>query len=129
MTITPASGTHENNNRLRKETKERRGVAITALVLGIVAIAGSPLPILNNATIICGFIGIPFGIIGLLGVKKTTAAVGLVLSIGGVVFGLLMQKHWGDELDKIGDEFKQSIQQASYKNDPLGGIELPIESR
>lgn len=124
MTVTPDESTQVELETAKKERKERRGVAITALVLGIVSIAGSPLPILNNATIIAGIIGIPFGILALFGVKKATAAVGLVLAIGGVVIGLMFQQKWSDELNKITDDLQKSIDE--LQKDPMGGIQVPI---
>lgn len=82
--------------------KARKGMAITALVLGIVALAGSPIPILNNATIIVGFIGVVFGIIGLFGTHRLMAGFGLAFSIAGIVVGLVLQAQWGKQLDQIG---------------------------
>lgn len=125
MTVTPASSAQPERITPAKPRKELRGVAITALVLGIVAIAGSPLPILNNATIIAGIIGIPFGIIGLFGIKKVTAAVGLVLAIGGVVIGLMLQQKWSDDLDKLKTDLDRSVSDI-VNADPMGGIDMPI---
>jgi hypothetical protein len=125
MTVTPANSATPERIPAAVERKERRGVAITALVLGLVSIAGSPLPILNNATIIAGIIGVPFGIIGLFGVKKTTAAVGLVLAIGGVVIGLMLQQKWSDDLDKLKTDLDKSVSDI-VNADPMGGIDMPI---
>jgi len=78
-------------------------MAIAALVLGIVSLCGSPLPILNNATIIAGFIGVVFGIIALFGTRRVMAIAGLALSVAGIAIGLALQAKWGEELDKIGE--------------------------
>lgn len=88
----------------RKTRKARAGMAITALILGIIAICGSPIPILNNATIIAGFIGVIFGIIGLFGTRRVMAGIGTALAIGGIVIGLVLQAQWGKQLDQIGND-------------------------
>jgi hypothetical protein len=79
----------------------KRGVAITALVLGLVALCLCPIPILNNVGVIAGFLGAIFGIVGLFGTSKATAAVGLACAVGGVVFSLMFQAQWSAELDKL----------------------------
>ncbi|HKS45388.1 MAG TPA: hypothetical protein VJT49_09785 [Amycolatopsis sp.] len=59
-----------------KTRAPRRGFAITALVLGIVALCGSPIPIPNNVTIIAGVVGVVFGVIALFGVHRVVAGSG-----------------------------------------------------
>jgi hypothetical protein len=87
--------------RLPKQRKPRYGFAIAALVLGIVAACGSPVPILNNATIIAGFIGVVFAILALFGTHYVMASIGLFLALLGVVVGIALQVHWGHEIDNI----------------------------
>ncbi len=91
-----------------KTKKTRRGAAITALVLGIIAACGSPIPILNNATIICGVIGVVFGVIALFGRHLTMGMFGLVLSVAGIVIGIALQVYWGRQLDQIGKNLSGS---------------------
>lgn len=86
--------------------KARKGMAITALVLGIVAFCGSPVPILNNATIVCGFIGLVFGGIAVFGRHWVMAIVGLVLAVAGIAAGLILQAQWSKQLDQIGHDIK-----------------------
>jgi hypothetical protein len=92
--------------------KPRTGAAISALVLGIVALCGSPIPILNNATIIAGFIAIPFGIVALFGLKRGTAITGLILAVAGIVVGLILQAQWTKQLDKISNDLQTSFPSA-----------------
>jgi hypothetical protein len=89
-----------------KRRNPRKGAATTALVLGIVAICGSPIPILNNATIIAGFIGVVFGIVALFGTKIGTAITGLVLAVAGIAIGIALQIQWAKQLEKIGNDLK-----------------------
>jgi hypothetical protein len=86
-----------------KAKNPRKGMAITALVLGIIALAGSPIPILNNATIICGFIGLVFGIIALFGTHRVMTISGVVMAIAGIAIGLVLQAQWGRQLGQISD--------------------------
>lgn len=87
------------------------GLAITALVLGIISAAGSPIPILNIVTVFAGYAGIAFGVAGLFGAHRVMSAAGMLLAIAGVVAGLIVQAHWSERLDKI-------------RND-LSGIRVP----
>lgn len=79
----------------------KRGVAITALVLGLVALCLCPIPILNNVGVIAGIIGAVFGVVGLFGTSKATAAVGLACAVAGVVFSLMFQAQWVAKLDDL----------------------------
>lgn len=102
----------QQNQPAVKQRKARTGAAITTLVLGIVAICGSPIPILNNATIIAGFIAIPFGIVALFGLKRGTAITGLILAVAGIVIGLILQAQWGKALDKISNDLQTNFPSA-----------------
>ena len=78
------------------EKKGTNGMGIVSLVLGILAIAGSFIPVVNNASIIIGVIGIIFGIIGLLKNKpKGLAIAGLVISLLAVIISFALQASWG----------------------------------
>jgi hypothetical protein len=85
-----------------KKKSARKGAAITALVLGIVAACGSPIPILNNATILAGVIGVVFAVIALFGRHLIMATFGGVLAVAGIVIGIALQVYWGQQLDQIG---------------------------
>ena len=55
---------------------KKSGLGITALVLGIVAIVGSWVPILNNFSAFLAVLGAIFGIIGLVVIAKSNGAKG-----------------------------------------------------
>lgn len=84
-----------------KQRRPRKGLAVTALVLGIVAICGSPIPILNNATIIAGALGVVFAVVALFGTHRVMAGIGMVLAVGGIVVGIVLQYQWGKALDEV----------------------------
>lgn len=88
----------------QQRRKPRKGLAVTALVLGIVAICGSPIPILNNATIVAGVIGVVFATIALFGTHRVMASFGGVLAIAGIVIGIVLQVQWSHALDEIGKD-------------------------
>ncbi|QWF76932.1 hypothetical protein [Amycolatopsis sp. CA-230715] len=94
--------------------RELIGLAITALVLGIISASGSPIPILNNVTVVAGFIGIAFGVAGLFGAHRVMSAAGLVLAIAGVVVGLILQAQWTERLDKL----KNDLDRLTAPNPP-----------
>ncbi|WP_156960609.1 hypothetical protein [Amycolatopsis taiwanensis] len=95
-------------------------MAIAALVLGIVALCGSPIPILNNATIIAGAVGVVFAIIGLFGAHKVMSSFGLALAVAGIAIGLALQAYWGRQLDDLQTKVNNDLNsiQSSINNAP-----------
>lgn len=63
-------------------------MAITGLVLGIVAIATSFLPIINNVSFFIGLVGIVLAIVGIVGTGKGKKK-GRGLAIAGLIIGIL----------------------------------------
>lgn len=91
------------------------GLAITALVIGIISLLLSWVPIINNGVFFLALIGLAFGIPALVGARRgkrsgtgmaTAAVVLLVLSLVGV---LASQAFYG----KVIDDVSGSIEQAS----------------
>lgn len=84
----------------------RSGLAIAALVLGIVALVTSFLPIINNISFFMALIGLILAIVGILGIRKGKnsgmgmAIAGLVICIvaGAVVLGT--QAMYGAAIDE-----------------------------
>lgn len=74
---------------------QKKGFAITALVLGIVAIVGSWIPFVSIGSIIIGVVGLAFGIIAIVlavsnkAAGKVMAIVGASLSLLAIVFGIV----------------------------------------
>lgn len=91
---TPANAPVPVNAPAAKGTS---GLAIAGLVLGIVAILGSWVPILNNVAIIVGVVGVILGVVGLLGIRKGKktgegiAISGIVISVLAVVISFAIQ--------------------------------------
>lgn len=113
-----APATTSLSRQARRARSAKKGVAITAVVLGIVALAGSPMPIVNNATIIAGFIGVVFGIVGLFGLHRVMAGAGVVLTIAGIAIGLALQAQWAAELDTIDRQLNQGMTTAAAPAPP-----------
>jgi hypothetical protein len=83
----------------------KKGLAITALVLGIVAVAGCFIPVLNIVSIIIGFVGLVFGIVAVvLAVKRrsggrTMGIVGTVLSVLAIIVGISVNVAFATAVD------------------------------
>ena len=69
------------------EKKTGNGLAIAALVLGIVGVAGALIPLVNFVSIILGILAVVFGIIAILQAKKVGAPHGK--AIAGLVLGVV----------------------------------------
>lgn len=91
------------------------GMAVAALVLGIVGVLTSYIPIANNGSFVMGILGVIFAIIGIVGINKGKkkgrglAIAGLVLSIVTLVVVLITQSFYGAVLDSA----QESMQNAS----------------
>lgn len=62
-----------------------RGLAVAALVLGIVSLAFSWLPIVNIVGIIVGVVGIVLGIVGIFISHRVMAIIGAALALLGII--------------------------------------------
>ncbi|PZO56674.1 MAG: hypothetical protein DI639_16515 [Leifsonia xyli] len=92
--------------------QHRRGnpFGLVALIVGIVAIIGCAIPIVNNVSIVLGVIALVFAIVGLI-VKyrrRGLAITGLVLGILSVVVGLSTQALYSSMLDGVGEAFSSA---------------------
>lgn len=91
------------------------GLAITSLVLGILAIITSYLPILNNGSFLLALLGIVFAAIGLMGINKGKhsgkgiAIAGLVLGIVSIVVVLATQSLFSAAIDSATEEMNPSV--------------------
>ena len=68
--------------------RSRSGMAIAALVLGIVALAMSWMPIVNNLAFIVALVGLVLGIVGIVGCARKGKA-GKGLAIAGVALSVV----------------------------------------
>ncbi|MBT1665638.1 hypothetical protein [Curtobacterium flaccumfaciens] len=92
--------------------QHRRGnpFGLVALIVGIVAIVGCAIPIINNVSIVLGVIAVIFAIVGLI-VKyrrRGLAIAGLVLGVLSVVVGLSTQALYSSMLDGVGEAFSSA---------------------
>jgi len=92
--------------------QHRRGnpFGLVALIVGIVAIVGCAIPIVNNVSIVLGVIAVVFAIVGLI-VKyrrRGLAIAGLVLGVLSVVVGLSTQALYSSMLDGVGEAFSSA---------------------
>lgn len=70
------------------EPAGKSGLAIAGLVLGIVAVATSFMPIINNASFFIGLVGLVLGIIGLVQTHKGTKS-GTGISVAAIILNVV----------------------------------------
>ena len=94
---------------------QKKGFAVTALVLGIVAIVGSWIPFLSIGSIMIGLVGLVFGIIAVVKALKGTAAgkvmafIGTGLSALAIILGFVSTSAGISAVDEAIDEFDEEI--------------------
>lgn len=100
-----------------KEQKSTSGLAVAGFVLGIIAMLGSFIPIINNASFIFGLIGLILAFIGIFkSSKKVLPIVAVILCVLSMVITLSLQKQWGNAIDKASNEFNQTMGDATGDN-------------
>lgn len=87
------------------------GLAVTGLVLGIIALLISWIPIINNLAFILGIIGLIFAIIGIVKTKRDSQRRGRGMAIAGTVLSVISllivigtQSLYGQILDDATDQ-------------------------
>lgn len=85
----------DNQNNLNQQSqKGGNGLGVAAMVVGIIAIVGSWIPLINIISVVLGFIALGLAIGGLVvsksGRPKGTSIAGLVLSIITIVLFFAM---------------------------------------
>lgn len=103
-------------------------MAVTSLVLGIIGIATSFLPVINNGSFFLGILGVIFGIVGIVGINKGKkkgkglGIAGIVLSVITIAVVLIAQSLFSAALDSAmnttntSSSSQQSQQQSSASN-------------
>lgn len=105
---------------------KRSGLAITALVLGIISLVLCWVPILNNVIFIVAIVGLVFGIIAMVMVKKNPAKrrgfgmalAGLILSVVSIAGVLITQSIYSKALDEASKALDDTYSSAAAVDDP-----------
>lgn len=121
-------------NSLQTDTnKPRSGLAIAALVLGIVAAATSFMPIINNASFFIALIGLVLAIVAIAGIRKGKnsgkgiAVAGLVLSIVAGLLVLGTQAFYSAVLDEAVDQSTQQLNKMTGDaTDDILGVDVEV---
>lgn len=109
----------------------KSAAAITAMVLGIVAIVISPMPIINNFAFILGIIALIFAIVALVGTSKGRksgkgfAITGLILSIVSLVIVLATQATYAAVLDEASNSLDRA---AGNATEEVLGTDVDVQS-
>ena len=119
----------EQPKSVQSEKEHARGLAITALVLGVIAIVGSWVPFFNVFSMVLGVLSIVFGAIGLI-IKLSKKDKSLALVIAGIALGILtiviavnMNKGASDAISDAVDEISngsQELQEVANKKYTVG---------
>lgn len=97
--------------------KQKKGLAIAALVLGIIGLALSFLPIINNAAFIFGVIGLVLGIVALFRKnQKVLTIIAIVMNVLAMGITLALQNSWSKALDDASKEINKTTDDATGKN-------------
>lgn len=107
--------------------KSGNGLAITALVLGIVAVVFSFIPLVNTVSYIAGALAVIFAIIAL--VKKTgkgMAIAGLVLAVASIAIATIVNAIAAAAVVAVGNSVDQAIASESAKSEADHKVEYLV---
>lgn len=122
-----------DNTQANTQPPKKSGLAIAGMVLGIVAIATSFLPIINNGSFFLALVGLIFAIVSMLGIRKGKssgmgmAVAGLVLSIVAIVVVLGSQAFYGAVIDEASNQATQQLNKMSGDaTDDIMGVDVGV---
>lgn len=87
--------------------KKTSGLGIASLVLGIIAIIGSWVPILNNVSFLLAIVGLVLGIVGIVSIRKGKAGgkgltiAAIIINVVAIVIVICTQWVFGKALDEV----------------------------
>ncbi len=99
--------THPYMPPATRQRPQMTGLSITALVLGSVALALSPIPILNNAGAICGILAIIMGLVAAARSRRWMPVFGILLGTAGFIVTLALQAQWAREFEELERDLDQ----------------------
>lgn len=83
------------------------GFAVTALVLGIIAVVFSFIPIINVVAIVLGIIGLIFGVVGIFRSRRVMSIIGAALCLLAIIVSVAISGAFAsavdDELNRTSD--------------------------
>lgn len=109
--------------------KPTSGLAIAGLVLGIVAILGSFIPIINNISFVIAIVGGILATVALVGAVKGKhggkgmAIAGVALAVVSILLVLVTQSAFKSALNKTSEELKSGSQPVENTQSQQGGQE------
>lgn len=91
----------------QQPAEPKNALAMPALILGIIPLGLSPLPVLNQAGILVGFVGVGLGIAALVvglrrHVRVVMAAIAVALSVLGLISAFAFTQSFVNRLNNIG---------------------------
>ncbi len=115
------------------ETKvKKNGLAVASFVLGIIAILGSWMPLLNNFSFILAILGLIFGIFGLVKIskakgKKTYTTIALIINAVAIAIVLSSQAAYSAAIDSV-NEGAQAVSNGAPSTDLAVGQSATLDN-
>lgn len=89
------------------------GLAIAALVLGIIGLLLSWIPIINYLALVLGVVGLVLGVVGIFKSRRVMSIVGAVLSFLAIVVSIVVFAAFADAVDEAVNEVNASMSPGS----------------
>lgn len=108
--------------------------AIIGLVFAILALPLSLVPIVNNFAFVLAILGLVFGIIAAVKIKKGKrsgkgiSVATIVVSVISILLVLVSQQIYSDVVDQAGDEINESVERSTgERTDEILGNDVTVE--
>jgi len=94
----------------KDDSSTKTGMATASFVLGIISIALSFIPIINNVVFVTAIIAIILGLVSLIKKQKIAfSIIALILGVASIFCTISIQKSISDSIDEIVDETNSSL--------------------
>lgn len=108
----------------KKEVQRKNGLAIASIVLGVIALALSFIPIINNAAFILGIIAIVFAVISIFRhARVILVVIAMLFGIGSCGLTLMLQSSWSNSLDEMSGDATERVL-AKYLDVKIGDFKF-----
>jgi len=125
----PPGGYPQYGGQQQPDSRKGSGLAISALVLGIIALLLCWVPIVNNFAAILAVVGLALGIPALISARRGKrtgsglAVASVILSVLALVGVLATQAFYSSVIDDVTDDINNSASLPPSSSDPTGDAE------
>ena len=111
-----------------QQQQKGSGLAITSLVLGIVALLLCWIPVVNYLAVILGVLGLVLGAIGIARSRRTMSIIGTVLSLLAIILSFVIMASFVDAVDDAVDDYNSEVSSSPSAPGEMEGGDAALDA-